>query len=299
MNTLKTLFLAICVTCLTIVSAIAQKAKEEEVELSAEQVALVEKLSKLKYQEGVVDFGHDIELNVPKGYKFLNKEDAKLIVVDLWGNVKNANVEGMLVQEDYTPFDDGNWAFVLNYEDCGYIKDDDADKVEDNKERKAAGVGEAHILGWASKPFYDKANKCLHWAKSIKFEDSEDTTLNYDVRVLGRKGLLSLNAVATSGQLVDVKKHIPDIMNVAKFKKGSTYFDFDKSTDKVAAYTVGGLVAGKVLAKVGMFAFLLKYIKLIAIAVFAFFGAMRNKIAGLFGRKKKDSVMTMGDDPLA
>jgi uncharacterized membrane-anchored protein len=165
------------------------------------------------------------------------------------------------------------------------MKDIQSDEKEVNAQREKAGIGAVHMLGWASKPFYDKTNKILHWAKSLKFDKSEDTTLNYDVRILGRKGLLSLNAVGSISELPDVQKHIPDIIKIAKFKKGASYLDFNASTDKVAAYTIGGVVAGKVLAKAGLFALLLKNIKLVALAVFGVFAGLRNKIAGWFGRK--------------
>jgi uncharacterized membrane-anchored protein len=299
---MKSLILTAVLALFAFTNCIAQKTKDKDQELTAEQKEMLARIEKIKYQDGVIDFGHEVELNIPKGYKFLNKEDARYIVIDMWGNAKDANVEGMLVKENFSPLNTEDWAFVVSYEESGYIKDEDADKIdyddlmkeikasdaEENKERKAAGMGSAHVIGWAAKPFYDKANKCLHWAKAIKFERSEDTTLNYDVRVLGRKGLLSLNAVGSTNQLVDVRDHIPDIVNVAKFKKGSTYFDFDSKTDKIAAYTIGGLVAGKVLAKVGFLALILKNIKLVIIAVLAFFGGMRNKIASWFGGKKKD-----------
>ena len=46
------------------------------------------------------------------------------------------------------------------------------------------------------------------------------------------------------------------------FAKGQQYTDYNAGIDEVAAYTIGGLVAGKVLAKVGFFAIILKFWKL-------------------------------------
>jgi uncharacterized membrane-anchored protein len=53
------------------------------------------------------------------------------------------------------------------------------------------------------------------------------------------------------------------------FNEGHRYSDFNPDVDEVAAWTVGGLVAGKVLAKVGFFAGLLKFWKVIAIGLAA------------------------------
>jgi uncharacterized membrane-anchored protein len=266
----------------------------------------------IKYQTGSVDLNAEISLNIPSGYKFMPKADAEFVVYDFWGNPRRDGVLGMIVKQDYSLLDsNATWAFVVSYENSGYVKDEDADKIdyeemmtemqeseaEENKERKTSGYPSIHIVGWATHPFYDKQNNILHWAKSIKFGDSEDTTLNYDVRILGRKGILSLNAVGTLTQLDDIKKHVPEIIHIASFKKGSSYSDFDPSMDKVAAYTIGGLVAGKLLAKAGLIALLLKNIKLIILGFLALGAGFKNKILGLFKRKDKaDDMPSNGSD---
>jgi uncharacterized membrane-anchored protein len=60
--------------------------------------------------------------------------------------------------------------------------------------------------------------------------------------------------------------------------------------DEVAAYTIGGLVAGKVLAKAGLFAVLAKFGKLIFIGIAA-------AGAGIWrwfrGRKKEKEIVAL------
>jgi len=85
----------------------------------------------------------------------------------------------------------------------------------------------------------------------------------------------------------EVKKNIPDVLHMAAFDKGYTYEEFDSGIDKVAAWTIGGLVAGKILAKVGLFALVLKFWKLIALAVVGAFAAVKRFITG---RKKEDNL---------
>ena len=51
----------------------------------------------------------------------------------------------------------------------------------------------------------------------MQFDGGDDTTLNYDVRLLGRKGVLSMNAVGTISNLSDIQAHIPDILKIASF----------------------------------------------------------------------------------
>ena len=52
---------------------------------------------------------------------------------------------------------------------------------------------------------------------------------------------------------------IPGLRSSVTFARGQQYRDFDADIDEVAAYSIGGLVAGKVLAKVGLFAVVLKF----------------------------------------
>jgi uncharacterized membrane-anchored protein len=172
-------------------------------------------------------------------------------------------------------------AFIITYDEMGYVKDDDADEIDydellkemqsdaasANDERAKLGYESIAIIGWAAKPYYDSERKVLHWAKEIKFGENEGTTLNYNVRILGRKGVLVLNAVSSMMELPEVQQNIEPVLASVTYTDGNKYADFNPDLDEVAAWTIGGLVAGKVLAKVGIFALLLKNIKLIGLAI--------------------------------
>ena len=67
----------------------------------------------------------------------------------------------------------------------------------------------------------------MHWAKEFSVSGSENNTLNYDVRVLGRKGVLSLNAIAGMNELEQVRENIPAILKMASFETGNTYAEFN------------------------------------------------------------------------
>lgn len=241
----------------------------------------------------------------------MSKQDAEYVVFDFWGNPRQEGLLGMIVKDDYSITDPSAWAFIVTYDNSGYVKDEDANDIDyddmmdelksgeadENEERVKEGYPAIHMIGWATKPYYDKNNNILHWAKSMVFgETPVDTTLNYDVRILGRKGVLSLNAVGNTQQLADIKSHIPDIIHIAKFKEGSKYMDFDPDIDQVAAYSIGGLVAGKLLAKAGILALLLKNIKLIAFGLIALFGKFGKKILGFFSSKKGGDTPATTDE---
>ena len=240
--------------------------------------------SSFNYQEGEIKIGNGIgTINIPEGFRYLDSAQTETVLVDLWGNPSGQETLGMIVPED-TPITSANaWAFIITYDEMGYVEDDDAvdmdydELLEElqtetaayNEERMAQGYDAITLVGWASKPFYDADKKVLHWAKELKFGETEETTLNYNVRVLGRKGVVILNAVASMSSYGEVEKNIQPILSSFTYAEGYKYSDFNPELDEVAAWTVGGLVAGKVLAKAGILALLLKNIKLIGIAIAA------------------------------
>lgn len=238
--------------------------------------------STFQYQEGEITFDNNVGiLRVPPGFRYLDAAQARYVIHDLWGNPGGEGTLGMIVPADIPITSAESWAFIITYDEMGFVKDDDADDIdydnmlselqsdteEENEEREAAGYDPITIIGWASKPYYDRNKRVLHWAKEISFGDSEVHTLNYNVRVLGRKGVLVLNAVASMDALATVQQNIDPVLSSFQYADGNRYDDFDPQLDKVAAWTVGGLVAGKVLAKAGIFALLLKNIKLVGLAI--------------------------------
>jgi uncharacterized membrane-anchored protein len=251
----------------------------------AAQKAYADSINKtLKYETGLIKISNGIaQLNVPEGFKFLNAAQSQHVLTDLWRNPPDESVLGMIWPEKGGPYADSSYAFVITYEADGYVKDEEADEIdydkllknmqadeaEKNKTRRKDGYSIIHLVGWASKPYYDKEKKVLHWAMEVEFDGSKNHTLNYDVRILGRKGVLSLNAIAGMGELPLVKNDIDKVLTIASFTEGNQYKDFDSNVDEVATYTIGSLIAGKVLAKAGFFAIIMKFGKFIIIGIVA------------------------------
>lgn len=248
-------------------------------------------------------------LNVAPGFKFLEGREAIYVLEEMWGNLKGQHPLGIIVPES-----DGailsDYAFILHYEDMGYVKDNDAkdinyddllkqlkeDSKESNKQRIAEGLQTIDVLGWASKPYYDNNRKILHWAKELKVGEDSAHTLNYDIRILGRKGVMVLQAVADMEMLDTVNKNLDKIIGMVSFNEGNRYSDFNSKTDDIAAWTIGGLVAGKVLAKVGFFAIILKYIKLIFVAIAAAGGGIWRFITGKRKKENEWAVQPVTND---
>jgi uncharacterized membrane-anchored protein len=294
---------------LFLVTAISANDKTDSLQLAKEawqrMVDSVE--STLHYKTGKISLsGGTISLNVPSGFKFLESSEAKYVVEDLWGNPPGQVPLGLLLPASGKVIGD-YYAFIIYFDDMGYVKDDDASKIdydellttmkkdneESNAERAKLNLTKMSLVGWASKPYYDKDKKILHWAREFQVEEEDVNTLNYDIRVLGRKGVLDLQAVASMTQLDSVNAHINDVTSIATFTDGNRYSDFDSSTDNVAAWTIGGLVAGKMLAKVGFFAIILKYLKLIIAGVVIAGGAIWRFITG----RRKNAEQDLSYEP--
>lgn len=235
------------------------------------------------YQHGTVQLLNGVgAIKVPDGFKYLDAKQAEQVLVDIWGNMPGEGLTlGLLLPEHQGVLDDTGYVFNIQYDEIGYVKDNDADDIdynelladmkkgatEENVERVKQGYGAIHIVGWAAPPFYDKDKKVLHWAKEIKFGESEVNTLNYNIRVLGRKGVIVLNAIASMPNMDLAKKDVDKVLDIVQYNEGYAYKDFNPDVDEVAAWTIGGLVAGKVLAKAGILAMLLKAWKFIALGV--------------------------------
>ena len=273
---------------------------QEVTEPDSSYLAMVDSIDhSFHYQRGTIVLQDGLAtIEVPEGYKFMDAEQSDYVLTTLWGNPPS-EVLGMLFPEETSPLSDNlSYAVEISYSEEGYIDDEDAAEIEydelleemqsdvlaSNQARTAQGYPTLDLVGWAAPPFYDAENKKLHWAKEIKFEGAAENTLNYNIRVLGRKGYLTLNAIGDMDVLPEFQGKVDQILGSVSFNEGHRYGDFNPSVDKIAAYGIGGLIAGKVLAKTGLFVLLLKFWKVIALAVVAGFGVLRK---ALFSRTEE------------
>ena len=298
---------------LLILTSITNYAQDKEEEMSSEEVtALIKSLDSINktftYQHGKIQLGNNLAtLTIPEGFKYLDAVQSKKVLEDVWGNPPQETL-GLLFHEDEDPVGFKlTYAVEIQYEEDGYISDDDAKDIdysgmltdmqkdikESNPERIKQGYPMIELVDWAAPPYYDEVSKKLYWAKEMKFDNAEENTLNYNIRILGRKGYLMLNAIGDMDVLAKFDKNKDKIIASVEFNEGNKYSDFDSSTDKIAAYGIGGLIAGKVLAKAGFFAVILKFGKIILLAIAAFFGKFRKMI---FGSKKEETTVVAKRD---
>lgn len=236
-----------------------------------EDSSLATEMAKMRPQQGDITLGDGLaKLHVPDGFRFYGPEDTVHFLV-LLGNPRVQRAPLGMIMPVNGAGSGPTWFAVLNYEENGYVSDHDADTLdynallkqmqegarEESKERVAQGLQGLELVGWAEPPRYDKDTKKLYWAKDIRFTDEKEDTLNYNIRMLGRRGVLVLNCVAGLAQIPEIRAATPQLLGMVEFNQGHRYVDFNPKTDKTAAYGLAALIAGGVAAKAGLFKVLL------------------------------------------
>lgn len=254
--------------------------------------------------------GANAALHLGDRYYYLPPDEAKKVLVEVWRNPPDAvdDTLGMVLEKGQTIFQNV-WGAVITYKDTGHVSDEDANtqdyskvlsdmqqgEAENNEARKKQGYPTMSLVGWAQAPSYDKASHSLIWARELANEGEPEHGLNYDVRLLGRTGVLSLNMVSGMNSLADVRTAAQQFGKSVTFEPGSTYADFNASTDKAAEYGLAGLVAGGgalvVAQKLGLFALILKFGKLIILGLVGAGAAVMGFIRKMFGKQKDPDVI--------
>jgi uncharacterized membrane-anchored protein len=225
--------------------------------------------ARLVYRTGTVALEGGVgTLRLSPAYRFLDRAGAKYLLEDAWGNPPGAadDVLGMIIPTNVSPLDEAGWGVVVSFDDVGYIDDKDAatinfadlllkmqkDAARSNEERRTLGTATVELIGWAEQPTYSAQSHTVYWAKELAFSDNPDHTLNYFVRVLGRRGVLELNAVGSMTQLQQIREDMQAVLPLVSFDEGHRYADYEAGQDKAAAYGVAGLVAGAAAVKGGL-----------------------------------------------
>lgn len=255
-------------------------------------------VSELAWVEGptTAQIAGKATLKVPEGYAFLDPAGAREF------NRLTENPDSG-VDEYVLAKDDLSWVAFFTFDPVGYVKDDEKLEADDllksvtegteasNEERKRNGWDAVHVTGWAFKPQYDGGIKSLEWAFRLKGEKSEGESVNYNTRLLGRRGVMQVLLVTGQDGLQtsvsDFKARLPGF----SFTDGERYADF-RPGDHVAEYGLAALVTGgaaAVAAKKGVFAaigiFLLKMWKVLLVGLAGGFAVIRK----FFGSKGAQS----------
>lgn len=235
------------------------------------------------------------EVKVPAGFVFLDGTQTRAMMRRA-GEPVSGNELGFLA-----PTNNSHWAVYFQFNDVGYVKDADKEKLdpakllkqikeaneEGNKERVKNGVSPLEVIGWEKEPSYDPATHNLEWC--IRGRSEGHDLLNYNTRLLGRKGVMEVVLVVDPEDLTATLPEFRQVVAGHQFITGQSYAEY-RPGDKIAKYGLGALVVGGAAvgaAKLGLFAWLAvafkkagKLLILGVVAVAAFFKKILNKITG-------------------
>jgi uncharacterized membrane-anchored protein len=242
------------------------------------------------------------EIQVPEQYMFTGAEGTKKLM-EMMGNTVDGSELGFLAPTN------SEWFVLFEFDDSGYVKDDDKDKLdadailasikrgteEANKQRKTMGIAPVNVIGWEQPPSYNSETHNLEWA--IRGESEGEAIVNYNTRVLGRQGVMRVTVVGDPGEVKTAMPAFKNLMAGYNFVAGQTYAEY-KPGDKVAQYGLAALVVGGAAvgaAKLGLFAslavFLKKGWKLVVVGLVALVAMFKKLFGRLFGGRGGSETM--------
>ncbi len=245
----------------------------DELGLSPREKKILETVSRLKWTPGPtkIALAFDAAIDLPEAYRYLDVPQSKALL-EAYGHTHNERVLGTI-----GPKSDEPWQVYLDYDDPGYIKDDEKldgaeimkamqeGQNEVNKERVQMGHKALNLVGWAEPPRYEPGVHHVVWGMTVRTDGDPEDSINYNTRVLGRKGYVAVNLVTDASKLAQYKSRAEDILKATTFNTGFRYEDHTGS-DKVAEYGLAGLIMGgaglglaKVAGKVGIVALFAKF----------------------------------------
>ena len=241
--------------------------------------------------EGSGSLGSYATLNVPTGYRFTSTAGT-VKLMEAFGNLTNGTELGYVSPLNM------DWFAVFEFDDVGYVKDDEKDKLDPdeileqlkegqeqaNKQLSERGMPTLEVLGWQTPPFYNPTTHNLEWAIRLR-SGSGGEVVNYKTKILGRRGVMDVVLVCDESDMPTVVPEYQKLLTGFTYKKEESYASFT-SGDKIAKYGLTGLIVGGgllVAAKSGLLGKMLKPIIIGVIAIGAF-------LKRIFVGKTKESI---------
>jgi uncharacterized membrane-anchored protein len=274
------------------ISAVAQAPAEAPASEEAKNDKFVKLMQSVDWKtEGEGTLGSLATLSIPDGYRFTGTSGT-VKLMEAFGNLTSGSELGYVSPLNM------DWFAVFEFDDIGYVKDDekdqlDADKIPEqmkegqkqaNEQLKKRGMDTMEVLGWQTPPFYNPTTHNLEWAIRLR-SGSGGEVVNYKTKILGRRGVMDVVLVCGEDELPTVINEYQKLLTGFSYKKEENYASFT-SGDKIAEYGLTGLIVGGgllVAAKSGLLGKLLKPL----IAVVVVIGVFLKRI---FVGKTKESI---------
>ncbi len=250
-------------------------------------------------RSGQGQLGEWAEVEVPSGYRFTTGDGARRLL-QLYGNLVGDSELGLIAPENL------DWFILFAFDERGYVKDDEKDQLDadeifqqkkeqeklGNEERQRRGLPRLYNEGWVVKPHYDEKTNNLEWGLKLRSESGGES-VNYMVKLLGRKGVMDATLVCDPAQLDATLPLARRLIGGHHFQSGETYAEY-RVGDKIAQGGLTALVIGggaALAVKSGLWAVLAKFFgkffKIILIGLVAVAAVFKKVFGGLFGGGKQ------------
>jgi len=251
-----------------------------------------------KIGPGKAQVGSYAEIELPTGYYFTGKKGT-VKLMQMMGNLITDREEGFLSPGNI--FEKGSkepWIVVFEFQDIGYVKDDEKKSIDSvklladmkegvkagNEERERRKLPKMEVVGWAVEPHYNDQTNNLEWGLLLQTEKG-DKVVNYDVRMLGRNGVMQSTLVLSPDQLGETLPQFREVLGAFAFVSGQRYAEY-REGDRIAKIGLTALIAGGAAAaawKFGFFKYIGKFAVFIVAGIAGFFRKAWNR---LFGKKE-------------
>jgi uncharacterized membrane-anchored protein len=148
------------------------------------------------------------------------------------------------------------WFLVFEYEQSGYVPDDEKEDLEAdailkairegteaaNQERRKQGWDPLTIVGWEEPPHYDLLTNNLSWA--IIGESAGQRNMNRIVKLLGRRGVMTATLVSRPEEFENAVTQVDELLTGYRYRPGNTYAEYVPGKDKLAEYGLTALIVG-------------------------------------------------------
>lgn len=234
------------------------------------------------------------QIQIPDGFLFTGPEGTQQFL-KLTENPPDPKTVGVLLPSG----DAERFMVFFTYDDSGHVKDDDSAEIDadrllagikagneaGNAERRRQGWEGIQIMDWAVPPGYEAATHRLAWGIRGT-TDGGQPLANYDVRVLGRTGVMSVTLACSPEQVQSLIPRLQELLGGFEFKAGHRYAEW-RSGDKLASYGLTGLIAGGAVVAAAKAGWLAKFAalfakagKLIVVGVIAVLGGLWRLLGG-------------------
>lgn len=264
-------------------------------ELPPEIPERARELLSIKWQPGPVSgsLGDIAEVKIPEGVIFADAAGTRRYL-EINQNPTSGNEQGMAAAPDLS------WAMIFEFSDIGYVNDEEKEEIDadailqslregnaqSNEIRRSRGWGTVSLIGWAEPPRYEPTSHNLEWATKGQNDQDQGVTINHNIRILGRRGVMEATLLVSPEDHAAVMPTARQLLGDFSYKQGERYAEY-RQGDRIAQVGLIGLMTGgavAVAAKTGILAKLGKGAIKLVVVIGAGAAALLSRI---FGRKKE------------